>query len=165
MKNRTTIKTRREPSTKNVLFSLFFCALSIAVGIIVSYYGTGESFVETGLLTAIITLFGFGLTATVFVYQAFGKNEKAEENAVLLALTKTLKLTLILISVSISLDFLGDVIPVKPEAHPAAFNLRTICNIGKTASQIYALICQFDIINSFSIIVCNKKKINNDRKN
>ena len=67
---------------KNLLLSILFSIISLGIGFIIAFYGGGNSYIETELITAIITLFGFGLTATVFVYQAFEKSNSNEKKNV-----------------------------------------------------------------------------------
>lgn len=76
------------------------------MGFLIAFFGKGDSYVETELITAIITLFGFGLTATVFVYQAFGNSPSDDTMQVIKALSKTLLLTLCLVAAALVLDFI-----------------------------------------------------------
>lgn len=152
MRNKTIIKEKSIYAKKNAVLSIVFSFISLALGAIISIYGKGESYIESSLLTAIITLFGFGLTATVFVYQSFIDNEKIKN--VLTSLTNTLKLTLILIVAAIILDFIASFVATKA--------LLVISAI-KYAALIYSLICQFDILNAFTIIVKFQKSNHRDK--
>ena len=118
--------------------------------------GKGDSFIETDLITAIITLFGFGLTATVFVYQAFEKSMSKETKNVIAALSKTLLLTLCLVIVSLIFDFIASLITAE------VWNV--IFESLKYAALIYSLICQFDILNSFIVIITCGKKDDNEKR-
>lgn len=100
--------------------------------------------------TAIITLFGFGLTATVFVYQAFEKSNSNEKKSIICALSKTLLLTLCLVVVSLILDFAVSIVTINV--------VKVILSTLMYAALVYSIICQFDILNSFVIIITNGKK-------
>ena len=109
MKNKTIIKSKKAFSRQDrisIVLTIVFSLLSLGLGLIIAIWGNGNSFVETDLITAIITLFGFGLTATVFVYQAFEKSISDSVINVIKALSKTLLLTLCLIIASVIFDFL-----------------------------------------------------------
>lgn len=144
MKNNTQIKGKDLYSRKNIILSIVFVVISLLLGVIISELGKGTSYIETELFTAIITLFGFGLTATVFIYQAFDEKDGKISN-VLAALTSTLKLTLILIVAAICLDFIASLV--------VAQNALLIISTMKYAALIYSLICQFDILNAFVILI------------
>lgn len=151
MKNKTIIKNKKSFSRReksNIVLTVIFSLISLGLGFIVAFWGNGNSFVETDLITAIITLFGFGLTATVFVCQAFEKNTKETKN-IITSLSKTLLLTLCLVIVTLILDFIASLITAE------VWNV--IIETLKYAALIYSLICQFDILNCFIVIISNKK--------
>ena len=151
MKSKTTIKvknTRNGKRTLNIIIIIVSVVLSLGLGFLIAYGGQGESYVETSLITAIITLFGFGLTSTVFVCQAFKDKDNEKIKRVIHALSNTLLLTLALIITSIILDFIGSL--------DFCETLLIIVKSLKYASLIYAFICQIDILLSFLIIVKNK---------
>ena len=153
MKNKTIVKDRRSLSPdekKNLLLSVLFSVLSLGAGFLIAFFGKGESYVETELITAIITLFGFGLTATVFVYQAFENSQSDGTKQVIKALSKTLILTLCLVTSALTLDFIVSVITSE------VWNL--ILESLKYATLVYSAICQFDILNSFIVIITKKQK-------
>lgn len=148
MKDETIIKEKKAIDIKKILRILVFVLVSLGLGFLIAFFGKGESYVESSLFTAIITLFGFGLTSTVFVYQAFKEKESKKIKKVINALSDTLLLTFILIVVSLILDFIGSL------DFPKAVII-TIQSL-KYASLIYAFICQIDILLAFLIIVKNK---------
>ena len=155
MKNNTIIKTKKiySPCEKrNLILTIVFSIFSLGFGFVISFFGKGISFIETNLIIAIITLFGFGLTATVFVYQALVKFNSKETMDVIIALSKTLLLTLCLIASSLVLDFCESII---------LFNRWNIfLKSLKYASLIYSFICQLDILNGFIIIIQSDKTDN-----
>ena len=153
MKNKTIIKERRSLSSsekKNIFLTILFSILSFGMGFLIAFFGKGDSYVETELITAIITLFGFGLTATVFVYQAFGNSPSDDTMQVIKALSKTLLLTLCLVASALILDFTV-----------SAITCEVWCLILKSlkyAALVYSAICQFDILNSFIVIITKSKR-------
>ena len=158
MKNKTTIKIRKSFSPRekaNIALTIIFSLLSLGFGFVIAFWGKGDSFIETDLITAIITLFGFGLTATVFVYQAFEKSTTKETKKVITALSKTLLLTLCLVIASLIFDFITSLITAE------AWNV--VCGSLKYATLIYSLLCQFDILNSFIVIITSGKKDDNEK--
>ena len=158
MKNKTTIKIRKSFSPRekaNIALTIIFSLLSLGLGFVIAFWGKGDSFIETDLITAIITLFGFGLTATVFVYQAFEKSTTKETKNVITALSKTLLLTLCLVIASLIFDFITSLITAE------AWNV--VCGSSKYATLIYSLICQFDILNSFIVIITSGKKDDSEK--
>ena len=152
MKNNTIIKNKKSLSSRekiNITLTIVFALLSLFLGFVIAFWGKGVSFIETDIITAIITLFGFGLTATVFVYQAFEKSNSKETKNVIKALSKTLLLTLCLVIASLGFDFFASLILEK------VWNI--ILESLKYAALIYSLICQFDILNSFIVIITSEK--------
>ena len=153
MKNNTIIKNRNSFSfrkIKNIILTIVFSILSIGIGALIAFFGKGISYLENDLITAIITLFGFGLTATVFVYQSFEKSNSENVSNVIKALSKTLFLTLCLVIVSLIFDFVASLITQE------LWNI--IFQSLKYGSLIYSLICQFDILNSFIVIITKGNK-------
>ena len=140
---------------KNLLLSILFSVISLGIGFIIAFYGEDDSYIETDLIKAIITLFGFGLTATVFIYQAFEKSNSNEKKNVIHALSKTLLLTLCLIVVSLILDFAVSIVAMEV--------VKVILSTLLYASLIYSIICQFDILNSFVVIITNGKKTDKNK--
>lgn len=158
MKNKTIVKEKKSFSLrnkKNLLLSILFSVISLGIGFIIAFYGGGDSYIETDLIKAIITLFGFGLTATVFIYQAFEKSNSNEKKNVIHALSKTLLLTLCLIVVSLILDFAVSIVAMEV--------VKVILSTLLYASLIYSIICQFDILNSFVVIITNGKKTDKNK--
>ena len=158
MKNKTIVKEKKSFSLhdkRNLLLSILFSVISLGIGFVIAFYGKGNSYIETELITAIITLFGFGLTATVFVYQAFEKSNSDEKKNVICALSKTLLLTLCLVVGSLILDFAVSIVTLKV--------VKIILSTLMYASLVYSTICQFDILNSFVIIITNGKKIDENK--
>lgn len=154
MKNKIIIKEKRSFSLrekKNVILTAVFTVLSLVIGFLIAELGNGESYVETELITAIITLFGFSLTATVFVYQAFENSQSNDAMNVIKAISKTLLLTLCLVIVALVLDFIISII----ESVGWCWFLGGL----KYAALVYSAICQFDILNSFIVIINITKKI------
>lgn len=151
MKTKTIIKEKVQKTkkqNKNLFLTIVFTIISLGCGFLISYFGNGSSFVENNLITSIITLFGFGLTSTVFVYQAFKEKESDKTIAVIKSLAKTLLLTFTLIIVALILDFIASI--------SVSICFTIIMNSLKYTSLIYAFICQIDILLSFIIIVKNK---------
>lgn len=152
MKNKTIISEKHIMSRKKLfhIFLAIFCSLlSIATGFLISYFGLGNSYIETGMITAVITLFGFGLSSTVFVYQAFKEKEDVQVRNVIKSLTNTLLLIFILILVAVLFDFICSL-----DINNIAI---IVFNTIKFAALIYALICQIDILLCFIIIIRNKQ--------
>ena len=151
MKNKTIIKEKNSidvKKIKHIVLIISFELLSLGLGFLIAFFGKGESYIEASLFVAIITLFGFGLTSTVFVYQAFKDKESEKVKKVIHRLANTLLLTFILIIVALILDFIGSL--EFPKA--AIIAIQSL----KYAFLIYALICQIDILRAFLIIVKNK---------
>ena len=151
MKSKTSIKEKNitnSQRTLHIIIIIFCTLLSLGLGFLIAFCGLGESYIESSLITAIITLFGFGLTSTVFVYQAFKDKENDKIKKVIRALSNTLLLTFVLIIASIILDFIGSL--------DLGNTSTIIMQILKYSSLIYALTCQMDILLSFLKIVKNK---------
>lgn len=153
MKNKTIKKEKRSFSSCekiNIFLTILFSILSLGLGFVIAYFGKDVSFIETELITAIITLFGFGLTATVFVYQAFENSRSNDTMRVIKALSKTLLLTLCLVVVALVTDFIASTV--------ASEVWSLIFESLKYAVLVYSAICQFDILNSFIVIITKSKK-------
>ena len=158
MKNNTIIKNKKcfsQREKANIALTIIFSVISLGLGFVIAFLGKGVSFIENDLITAIITLFGFGLTATVFVYQAFEKSASKETKNVITALSKTLLLTLCLVVASLIFDFLASLTTAE------VWNV--IIESLKYAALIYSLICQFDILNSFIVIITRGKKDDSEK--
>lgn len=158
MKNKTIVKEKKKLSLrdkKNLLLSILFSIVSLGIGFVIAFYGKDNSYIETELITAIITLFGFGLTATVFVYQAFEKSNSDEKKNVICALSKTLLLTLCLVVASLILDFAVSIVTINV--------VKVILSTVMYASLVYSIICQFDILNSFVVIITNARKADKNK--
>lgn len=153
MKTKTIIKSKKcffSRKKINMVLTAIFSIVCLGLGFIIAFWGKGISFIETELIIAIITLFGFGLTATVFVYQAFEKSDSKDTRNLIVALSKTLLLTLCLIVASLVFDFLASLIMAE------VWNV--ILGSLKYAALMYSLICQFDILTSFIVIITGGKK-------
>ena len=158
MKNNTIIKNKKcfsQREKTNIALTIIFSVISLGLGFIIAFWGKGISFIENDLITAIITLFGFGLTATVFVYQAFEKSNSDEKKNVICALSKTLLLTLCLVVASLILDFAVSIVTINV--------VKVILSTVMYASLVYSIICQFDILNSFVVIITNGKKTDENK--
>ena len=158
MKNKTIVKEKKKLSLrdkKNLLLSILFSIVRLGIGFVIAFYGKDNSYIETELITAIITLFGFGLTATVFVYQAFEKSNSDEKKNVICALSKTLLLTLCLVVASLILDFAVSIVTINV--------VKVILSTMMYASLVYSIICQFDILNSFVVIITNARKADKNK--
>lgn len=145
MKNE--IKTKKATTKKQkltMLLTISFIIISCGCGFLISFYGQGCSFIEQEFIGALITLFGFGLTSTVFIYQSINIKESEMAKKVIKSLSKTLLLTFILISISIIFDFLSTLF---------SGNIVICIDTIKYASLIYSCICQIDILLSFLIII------------
>lgn len=159
MKNKTIKREKKSFSARkkmNIFLTILFSTISLGIGFVIAYFGKGSSYIETELITAIITLFGFGLTATVFVYQAFDKTQSKDTIRVIKALSKTLLLTLCLVASALVLDFIVSAITSEV--------WMLILESLKYATLIYSAICQFDILNAFIVIITKSEKgdSNND---
>ena len=148
---------------KKILFlRSIFISLSLGLGFIVSYYGKGSSYIEHNLLLTNITLFGFGMTATVFINQTL--KESKEHNVtektknVIKALAQSLLLIFILIIIACVLDFLStlDFESLSAQSSVAEWVSLIVKSLSYSA-QIYAMICHFDILLSFIVIIKNNK--------
>lgn len=158
MRNKVNVKKKKSLSKKekkNIILSILFSIISLVVGFFISFFGQGESYVETELITAIITLFGFGLTATVFVCQSFEDSQTENTMKVIKALSKTLFLTLVLVVCSLIFDFIASVITSEVWLG--------IMESAKYAALVYSTICQFDVLNSFIVIIRSGKKEENKK--
>lgn len=152
MNNKIVIKEKKSFSSSeiiNIILTIVFSILSLGIGFVIAYFGKGKSYVETELISAIITLFGFGLTATVFVYQALENKQSKDTVKVIKAISKTLILTLCLIVASLVFDFVLDLITSE--------KLNVVIETLKYAALVYSMICQFDILNSFIVIILKSK--------
>lgn len=78
MKNKTIIKERSIKSIKGIILPIFFALLSLAAGFAIAFWGKEQSYIENSLMTALVTLLGFGITSTIFLYQAF-KDDESEK--------------------------------------------------------------------------------------
>ena len=158
MNNKTIIKEKKNFSSSeiiNVILAIVFSILSLGIGFVIAYFGKGESYVETELINAIITLFGFGLTATVFVYQALENKRNKDTVKVIKSISTTLIFTLCLIVCSLVFDFALDLITSE--------KLNLVVETLKYATMVYSVICQFDILISFIVIIKSDKKEENKR--
>lgn len=144
-------KTIRKRKTRNIILTILFNALSLALGFFIAYFGNKSSFIETWFIATVILLFGFILTFSGFVYQSLkDKESEATEKVIskfISALAKTLFLILVLIIIAIILDFVSTL------QYRNDFLL--IISTLKNAALIYAFICQIDILVSFIIIIKN----------
>lgn len=153
MKNKTIKREKKSFSVRekmNIFLTILFSILSLGIGFVIAYFGRDLSYIETELITAIITLFGFGLTATVFVYQAFENAKSKDTMKVIKALSKTLLLTLCLVACALILDFVASTITSTVWV--------LILDSLKYATLVYSAICQFDILNSFIVIITKSEK-------
>ncbi len=148
MKNNINIKIKRAidiKMVKKIILEISFILASLGGGFLIAYFGKGESFLENEMITAIITLFGFSVTSTVFICQALKQKENQGVNNLIKALAKNLLLTFILIAISLVFDFMsvfdwGKVIPL-------------IIKTFKFSTLIYAFLIQIDILMAFIIII------------
>ena len=152
MKNKTIIKTKKSYSKReknNIFLRFLFLIISLTGGFLISFWGNGRSYIETELITAIISLFGFSLTATVFVYQALEKKQSSNTKVVISALSNTLRLTLCLAVASLIFDFMVSI--------EIWDKISFIAGGLKYTTLIYSTICQFDILNAFIVIIKSDK--------
>ena len=148
MKNNIDIKIKKTidiKTIKKIILEIIFILVSLGGGFLIAYFGKDESFLENEMITAIITLFGFSVTSTVFIYQSLKQKENPSVNNLIKALAKNLLLTFILIGVSLVFDFMScfdweNVIPI-------------IVETLKFATLIYAFLIQIDILMAFIIII------------
>ena len=139
MKNKTIIKERSVKSFKKIIIPVIFALLSLSAGFAIAFWGKGQSYIENSLITALVTLLGFGITSTVFLYQAFKNNETEKTKRLIHAIVSNLLLALALIGVAIVFDF----------SEAANIVLKSL----KYGAMIYASICQVDILIAFIKIV------------
>lgn len=153
MKNKTKIKIKTLFSKSNRVKVIAVVLCSLILGYVVKIFGQSVSYFETEIITAIISLFGFSLTATVFVYQAIEKkqSEKKDEKVkkVISSLANTLVLTFCLIVLIIILEFICTLNIYK--------TVNDICEVLKNAVIVYSFFLQADIINCFVVILTNNK--------
>ena len=145
MKNETIVKERSVKSFKGIFLPIIFALLSLGAGFAIAFWGKGQSYIENNLITALITLFGFGITSTIFLYQAFKKEEMEKTKKLIHAIVNNLILTLALIGFAILFDFLASL----DFAETANIVLKSL----KYGAMIYASICQVDILIAFIKIV------------
>ena len=145
MKNKTIIKERSVKSFKKIIIPVIFALLSLSAGFAIAFWGKGQSYIENSLITALVTLLGFGITSTVFLYQAFKNNETEKTKRLIHAIVSNLLLALALIGVAIVFDFLVSL----DFAEAANIVLKSL----KYGAMIYASICQVDILIAFIKIV------------
>ncbi len=149
MKTKTKEKSIKSKEQKiRIGLSIIFSIISLGLGIIIAYFGYGESYIEKELITAIIALFGFGLSSTVFIYQAFKDKESKDIDKVIKAMANTLSLTFYLIIGALIFDFLSGV--------DLSNKIKLIFKSLKYATLVYSMIGQIDILRSFVIIIKNK---------
>lgn len=135
---------------KNLFLTILFLVIGLAGGFAISFWGKGHSYFETELVTAIISLFGFSLTATVFIYQALEKRQSSNTKVVIIALSNTLRLTFYLAVASLILDFIVSI--------EISDVIDFIAGGLKYTALIYSTICQFDVLNAFIVIINSGKK-------
>lgn len=145
MKNETIIKERSVKSLKGIVLPIIFALLSLGVGFAIAFWGKEQSYIENNLITALITLFGFGITSTIFLYQAFKKEEMEKTKKLIHAIVNNLILTLTLLGSAILFDFLASL--------DFAEVASVVLNSLKFGAMIYASICQVDILLAFIKIV------------
>ena len=145
MKNETIVKERSVKSLKGIVLPIIFALLSLSAGFAISFWGKEQSYIENNLITALITLFGFGITSTIFLYQAFKKEEMERVKKLIHAIVNNLILTLILLGSAILFDFLASL--------DFAEVASVVLNSLKYGAMIYASICQVDILLAFIKIV------------
>lgn len=148
MKNNIDIKTKRTinvKTVKKIILEIIFILAGLGGGFLIAYFGKGESFLENEMITAIITLFGFSVTSTVFIYQSFKKKEEDNVNKLIKALAKNLLLTFILIGLALLFDFLS--------GFTCENAIPLIVKTFKFSTLIYAFLIQIDILMAFIIII------------
>lgn len=145
MKNETIVKERSVKSLKGIVLPIIFALLSLSAGFAISFWGKEQSYIENNLITALITLFGFGITSTIFLYQAFKKEEMERVKKLIHAIVNNLILTLILLGSAILFDFLASL--------DFAEVASVVLNSLKYGAMIYTSICQVDILLAFIKIV------------
>ena len=148
MKNETIIKERSVKSFKKIILPIIFALLSLGAGFAIAFWGKDKSYIENNLITALITLFGFGITSTIFLYQAFKKEEMEKTKKLIHAIVNNLILTLVLLGSAILFDFLAS-LDFAEAANAAKIVLKSL----KFGAMIYASICQVDILIAFIKIV------------
>ena len=158
MNKMTKIETKKI-FNKKIIWSIVFVVLSLSFGFLIAKFGKGISYIENNAILYLITFFGFSLTATVFIYQSLDKDiedSKHDKAMVLIkSLSNSLVLTLILIVGAIVFDFGISQIDVKKTE---LTNLLIFLSTIKYAMIIYAIICQFDILIAFVVIMRNHKR-------
>lgn len=157
------IKTKQVIDVKRLFINIVLVALSLAFGYFISVHGTGKSFIENHLLSATITLFGFSLSATVFVKNVFkGKDENSSN--LISALSKSLKLILYLIVAAMIIEFFEYFEFNKYiEKETIVFNIILVIKTLKYATMCASIMCQMDILNSFVVLI-NRKEANDKKE-
>ena len=148
MKNNIDIKTKRIVDwkiIKKVILEIIFAVASLGCGFLVAYFGNDLSFIESDMITAIITLFGFSLTSTVFICQFIKHKEDNNVDNLINALAKNLILTFILVSFSLLFDFLSGF---------GGENVFPLIMLSlKYSVLLYAFLIQIDILLAFITII------------
>lgn len=158
MTSMTKVRTKKI-FNKKIICLIVFIFVSLGIGFLIAKFGEGVSYIEKNAILYLITFFGFSLTATVFIYQSLDsrieESEQDKAKVLIKSLSRSLVLTLILIVCIIFFDFLTSIVDAKEEGQ---INWLICLSTIKYAMIIYAIICQFDILYSFVIIMRSYKK-------
>ena len=144
------LKNKNYVNAKKIIIELIFDFFCLGIGFIIAYFGKNKSFFEKEITIAIITLFGFSLSSTIFIHQAFAKTDNIDTVSLIKALSKDLWISLILICLSICLDFLASI--------ELTDIITLISQTIRNGCIIYIFLCQIDILKSFLIILKNGSK-------
>ncbi len=142
-------KTRNAVNLKKILITILFIILSVSISCLIVFCGKGNSFLENTqqIFTCLISLFGFGLTSTIFIYQSITNENLNKEKITKLvnSLARSLSLILILIILSLLLDFILNTIEITL--------VITLCSVLYYSFIIYSFICLIDIMAGLIVII------------
>ncbi len=147
------IKIRNVVDKKKILITILFIILSVSVSCLIVFWGKGNSFLENKqqMFACLISLFGFGLTSTIFIYQSITNENLNKEKIKKLinSLARSLSLILVLIISALLLDFLLSTIEVNLVV--------TLLSILYYSFIIYSFICLIDIMVGLIVIIKLRK--------
>ena len=147
-------KVKKAFNKKHITINVCLILLSLILGFCIVFFGNGNSFIEdtTAFFSAIITLFGLGLTSAIFVSQTldnakFNQAKTNQANELKSSLAKSLALMAILILVGVVSEFILTLITTNK------YNISTIIETLMYSSFVYCIILETDITGCFVNII------------